>query len=364
VGSIETLNPLELGPPPVEFDPCEEPESPILGLLRAATAHQMATWLPAAFDKWGVKYRVVAGWQTRGRPATSGGFAPRGLNVHHTGTTSSAASPSPALSTLVNGRSDLPGPLCQYSTGYDGIVTIVAAGRANHAGHAVAAGTLPAGDGNALRLGDEVQTNGTQRMPQVQYDTVVLAACAVLDHFGKDHRDAVLHATTSDTGKWDLGAGSGIAGKPYPLTNFQADVKARLAAGPDGGFMADLTETEQRRLLNRVDWLFARGNSFFRQRGKTPDGKVVMWPLSAGDGSTDFTPPTGTVPARVADSLDIEATNARIAGLSAIVDKLAQSSGQQIDVAALMVEINKTIDAAFDARVEGTKVTLEVAPPQ
>jgi hypothetical protein len=219
------------------FYACEEGDNsePFVGARFGTTSrHVLATWLDDAFRKWGVKYKYVEGWESRGRPMSSGYFDPNALLVHHTGTTSSATKPAPSLNTVTVGRSDLTGPLCQISTDYNGLTYIVAAGRANHAGTARAAMGNPSGDGNAMYLGNEVQTSGTQRMPAAQYDALVLSSAAVLDHFGYTSATKLgLHHTTSTSGKWDLGAGTGAIA-PYDLAKFRADVTARLKAGPTG----------------------------------------------------------------------------------------------------------------------------------
>lgn len=233
--AVEQLDLADLPPlePGLVFEPCEESTDldPAMRSLVSPT-HKAATWLPAAFDKWGVPYRLVTGWETRGRPASSGAFDPRAPLTHHTGARSSASNPHPALRMLIEGRSDLPGPLCQVSTDFNGITSIIAAGRANHAGKAKAVGTIPAGDGNALWIGNEVETDGLQAMPEVQYRAAVLVAAAVLDQLGAVASLAALHATTSYSGKWDLGAGTGRSGTPYSLAKFRADVAATLTAGP------------------------------------------------------------------------------------------------------------------------------------
>ena len=234
---VEVIDPGQLPPDDAEFDPCEEesdePQPVGIAAFGATSHHVLATWLPAAFKKWGVKYALVSGWENRGRPMSSGRFDPNGILIHHTGSTSSASNPAPSLRTVIEGRSDLRGPLCQISTDFNGLTYIVAAGRANHAGKARAAMGNPAGDGNAMYLGNEVQTNGTQKMPKVQYDAIVRSTAAILDHFGfKVATKAGLHATTSLSGKWDLGAGTGKAGVPYDVNQLRRDVNALLKAGP------------------------------------------------------------------------------------------------------------------------------------
>jgi hypothetical protein len=220
-----------------EFFACEEGDNfeKLEGVFGFGTTsrHVLCLWLPAALKKWGVKYKLVEGWEDRGRPLSAGYFDPNGSLTHHTGSTSSPSNPNPSLSTLINGRSDLKGPLCQVATDYNGLVYIIAAGRANHAGSARATMGNPSGDGNAMYVGNEVMTNGTQKMPAAQYNSTVLVAVAIADHFKQTSASKVgLHATTSLSGKWDLGAGTGQSGVPYSVSKFRADVAARLAAGP------------------------------------------------------------------------------------------------------------------------------------
>jgi hypothetical protein len=164
-----------------------------------------ATWLLPVLRDVGLDVKTVSGWEGRGRPASTGGFRPRGVLIHHTGTGGTLAHPS--LGLLVRGRgkpTPLAGPLTQISTARTGVVWLAAAGRANHAGVARKSGPVPAGDGNAELIGDEVETSGYQEMSTVQRESVVLSSAAILRHLGQDASWARLHAETSVTGKWDL----------------------------------------------------------------------------------------------------------------------------------------------------------------
>src|SRR5689334_14754764 len=104
--------------------------------------------LPARFRAAGLKVVEIAGWESRGRPKSTGEFKPVGVLNPHTG--DKADGKAYAAGILVRGRSDLAGPLCHLSIGRDGTVYIVAAGRANHAGKAKSVGSVAAGDGNTL----------------------------------------------------------------------------------------------------------------------------------------------------------------------------------------------------------------------
>jgi N-acetylmuramoyl-L-alanine amidase len=76
--------------------------------------------------KRGLVVKESSGWQNRGRPYTFNGNA--GVICHHT------AAADDIDSVLINGRSDLPGPLCHYALHKNGDVVLIAAGYANHAG--------------------------------------------------------------------------------------------------------------------------------------------------------------------------------------------------------------------------------------
>jgi hypothetical protein len=76
--------------------------------------------------KRGLVVKESSGWETRGRPYS---FNPtKGVICHHT------AAAEDIDSVLINGRSDLPGPLCHYALHKNGDVVLIAAGYANHAG--------------------------------------------------------------------------------------------------------------------------------------------------------------------------------------------------------------------------------------
>jgi hypothetical protein len=103
----------------------------------------------------GLQVIEVAGWRDRGSPT----FNPRGSVCHHTAGARSGVMPS--LNILINGRPDLPGPLCNVGLGRDLAVRVIAAGRANHAGSGGWAGLA----GNSSVWGLEVEHVGTNAEP-------------------------------------------------------------------------------------------------------------------------------------------------------------------------------------------------------
>lgn len=166
-------------------------------------------WIADDLRKAGLKVVEIEGWKNRGRPASTGNFDPVGASTtHHTGATTSSSNPNAALNMLITGRSDLPGPLCQVATGYDGTVYVIAAGRANHAGRIAkpdVVGMPVHGDGNAHALGNEVMTNGTQKMPKAQEDAVAKVAAVFASRHYRNSNWAHRHEDISSSGKWDLG---------------------------------------------------------------------------------------------------------------------------------------------------------------
>ncbi|GIG68881.1 peptidoglycan recognition protein family protein [Phytomonospora endophytica] len=159
------------------------------------------TWLADVLRQAGVPVVEEGDWRNRMRP---GAFDPIGVLWHHTASTSSAGNPAPALNICINGRPDLPGPLCQALVDYNGVFHIISAGRANHAGASRGSGPIPAGDGNALLVGWEIDYNGvSQEMTDAQYRNSVKATVAVLRRLGKGSAYVRGHRETSTSGKID-----------------------------------------------------------------------------------------------------------------------------------------------------------------
>lgn len=164
-------------------------------------------WIADEFRAAGLTVVEVEGWKNRGRPASTGAFDPRdGVTDHHTASTSSASNTHPTLALLIQGRPDLPGPLCHWSVAYDGVVYVIAAGRANHAGKVgKAIYGLQGADGNAHFMGDEVETNGTQDLPPAQRHSIAVTNAVYLRHFNRAVTRVHRHQDISSTGKWDIG---------------------------------------------------------------------------------------------------------------------------------------------------------------
>lgn len=147
----------------------------------------------------GCKVVEVDGWRTRG----SDTFSPRGSVDHHTA--GAARGNAPSLGICINGRSDLPGPLCQVLVARDLTCYLIAAGRANHAGPGGWKGLA----GNSSVYGVERENVGTAAEPwtPTQTNHAAIVHRALMD--GKSAEFVCRHAEWAPTRKIDTHSLSG-----------------------------------------------------------------------------------------------------------------------------------------------------------
>lgn len=185
------------------------------------------SWLEDVLRGAGVSVVVEGDWLNRSAGAS---FEPIGVLWHHTAAPSSAERPHPALDICINGRSDLPGPLCQALVDHFGVFHLISANRCNHAGTSGGSGPIPAGDGNTLMIGWEIDYAGdggggvVQEMTPAQYDASVAATAAVLQRLGRSADHARGHRETSTSGKIDPSF--------IDLDAMRADVAAAMGEEP------------------------------------------------------------------------------------------------------------------------------------
>jgi peptidoglycan hydrolase-like protein with peptidoglycan-binding domain len=139
------------------------------------------TWLPEVLLDANLKVAKVDGWEFRGL-----GDIGRVLGVicHHTAGPRQLNMPS--LNTLINGRSDLRGPLAQLGLGRDGTFYVIAAGRCNHAGVGV---WNEVAAGNTHFIGIEAENTGLVNdlpWPDVQINAYRHGVAAILNHINRD----------------------------------------------------------------------------------------------------------------------------------------------------------------------------------
>lgn len=170
----------------------------------------------AALKAEGVHVIEHAGWRTHNREGHGGWGPMNGVMIHHTGGT------APSDGQVVwSGRPDLPGPCAHSYAAKDGGVTMMANGRANHAGGgspavlaAVVAesyttappathfheGSSGAVDGNAHFYGLEISNlgNGKDPYPEAQYEAAVKWAAAICRFHKWTARSVIGHKEWSD----------------------------------------------------------------------------------------------------------------------------------------------------------------------
>jgi len=162
-------------------------------------------WLPEVLKEAGLKVALVPGWENRG--VGDMGSTIFGVICHHTGTAKTGNMPS--LNTLINGRSDLPGPLAQLGLGRDGTYYVLAAGKCNHAGTGSWKGKTT---GNTNFIGIEAENGGSKDdlWPEIQMEAYARGVAAILKHAGLDadhcagHKEYALPAGRKPDPRFDM----------------------------------------------------------------------------------------------------------------------------------------------------------------
>ena len=162
-------------------------------------SYRWLTDLADCLRHYAIPVNEVDGWQSRGRPASTGQFNPTGVLCHHTASPTSASDQS-ELNVILSGNSEAPGPISQLLIGRQSHgVYVVAAGRANHAGSGRAP-WLGQGktDGNGAMIGIEVSNNGVGEVwPDWQTDLYAQTVYALCDWYRYPIDNVLLHYTFS-----------------------------------------------------------------------------------------------------------------------------------------------------------------------
>jgi peptidoglycan hydrolase-like protein with peptidoglycan-binding domain len=252
-------------------------------------AHSLI-WLPSVPTSVGLKVAVVGDWETRGRGDVGPTF---GVICHHTAGGRNGNMPS--LQILIDGRSDLPGPLAQLGLGRDGTFYVIAAGRCNHAG---SGSWQNLANGNSNFIGIEAENTGLANdfpWPTVQIDAYQRGVAAILNHVGRSadfcagHKEYALPAGRKSDPTLDMTAFrsavraimKGTAPPPVlippaePPSPDGAPGRPTLRRGANG----ELVRTIQKKMGITVDGDFgatteAAVREFQRSLGLVPDGIV------------------------------------------------------------------------------------------
>lgn len=177
--------------------------------------------LPRHLRHWGLRVVEKDGWRHRGRPYT---FKPRAIVVHHTASGSQSGNFA-SEACVTHGRSDLPGPLCQFLLGRDGTVKIIAAGYANHAGTGGPRAGMPANTANSYSYGIEAENNGIgEPWTKEQLNAYYRLCAALLVYMGRPQARYVIGHKEWTSRKIDP---AGI-----DMKHFRDQVRKALSAGP------------------------------------------------------------------------------------------------------------------------------------
>jgi len=150
-----------------------------------------ALWLPKVLRDAGLKVEVLPGWEDRGRTSDGGLLDIRALVAHHTAGPKTGVRPS--LKTVVEGRSDLEGPLAQLFLDRNGIWVVVAAGKSNSNGQVEHIDYTNAHTINVEAEAAGLGSKSPDDWPPVQYRAYGLGMAAMANHLKLPTRKVVGH---------------------------------------------------------------------------------------------------------------------------------------------------------------------------
>jgi peptidoglycan hydrolase-like protein with peptidoglycan-binding domain len=240
-------------------------------------------WLPQTLLSAGLKVAEQPGWQNRGRGDVG---TTKGVMCHHTNGRKEGNMPS--LGTVINGRSDLAGPLAQLCLGRDGTYYIVAAGRCNHAGIGNWQG-FTSGNSNFIGIEAENVGDGSDPWPDVQMDAYRRGVAAILKKIGANaimccaHKEYALPPGRKDDPDFDMhdfrlhvsAIMAGIAPQPSIIPAVDSANRPTLRRGATG----DLVKEIQTKVGVATNGVFdasteAAVREFQRGNKLVPDGIV------------------------------------------------------------------------------------------
>lgn len=209
------------------------------------------------------------GWAYRGY-AGQDLQAVAGVLWHHTATgrAAFASSTAPTVGLCINGRSDLPGPLCNIVFARDGAVHLTAAGVANHAGRGwTGTSTVPRDMGNHYLIGIEMESSGvapwdwTEDQKRVAPYLGAALELAYLQHLSPELRYQGGHLEYSSEGKIDP------AGWPGGMDGLRASINAaipKLAGGAAAPAPARKPAPAQKPDEIGPRWIVERGDTLHK----------------------------------------------------------------------------------------------------
>lgn len=248
------------------------------------------TWLPNVLKDAGLKVALVDGWESRGRSDVG---TISGVICHHT--VGPKIGNMPSLNTLINGRSNLAGPLAQLGLGRDGTYYVISAGKCNHAGNGIWQGIAT---GNTSFIGIEGENAGSPNdaWPEVQMDACRRGVAAILKRIARGaefcagHKEYALPKGRKQDPLFDMDAFrlsvAAIISGTTPAPSLIPAAEPPIRPGGDGGrptlrrgATGDPVKQIQNKVGAGVDGNFgpnteAAVRAFQSTRGLVPDGIV------------------------------------------------------------------------------------------
>ena len=177
-----------------------------------------------ADPKYGLTVKFESGWKRRGASGGAQMKTVAGVLWHHDVAPRSGTYPLRAM--LRDGRKGLSGPLCHIGFDRNGVVHVVGAGKANHAGTGSVPGVVRNG-GNTRLIGIEMTSAGTRPWDwtDAQLRQMPKLGSALNDIFGLTASKHWAHYEYSNGGKID----------PAGLPGAMPGLRSRIAAVRFGG---------------------------------------------------------------------------------------------------------------------------------
>ena len=168
----------------------------ILTRERIKLTYRVLTDLADVLRAGGCNVIEYSGWQSRGRPTSTGDFDPSGVLCHHTASPDSW-SDQQDIDCILAGNSSAPGPISQlYQSRFSPWpIYVLAAGRANHGGK----GRIPGqqcDDMNARLLGIEAGQSGSTYWPDGMVDNYAKVVSALIRGYNWGLNMVLLHSVT------------------------------------------------------------------------------------------------------------------------------------------------------------------------
>ncbi|ATW05081.1 N-acetylmuramoyl-L-alanine amidase [Sphingorhabdus sp. YGSMI21] len=202
-------------------------------------AYQL-TWMPRVLRQAGLKVAETPGWIDHGRGNMR---QVRGVICHHTAGARNGNMPS--LRVLVDGRSDLKGPLCHLGLGRDGTYYLIAAGSANHAGHGRWKGFTNGGSGFIGIEAENVGDPAREKWPDEQIDAYIRGVAALFGYLNLPPERCCSHR------EWALPSGRKVDPHSIDMDDFRRNVGLAIDGRFAGRPMIPAMDQAQRPTLRR-----------------------------------------------------------------------------------------------------------------